>query len=223
MTMGWIFGSEKIDSLKESLNKNISKFTEWISYFQQKNKEQDNRLAEIERKLSERQDPDQIQYVFSRINDLEGSRFGGEERSRLNYVYQKIHELEQKGDSREHISVLSNNQMHILNKIRELEAKLENSERRPVQQNVSVRSAHEKIVKKVVQKSKDYIKNSVLNLIKKYENITGSQLKEIIVEEQGLCSKSSFYRILDEIEQEEKIKSERNGREKVYKLVHVLK
>ena len=217
-----LFG-KGVDDIKEVLNRNISKFTQWINYFQQKNNEQDSRLALIESKLSAiNYNHDHVNYVFSRINDLEKGRFGSEERSRLNYVYQKIHELEQKGDSKEHINILSNNQMHLLNKIKELEEKIESTgQRRSVA--MQPRTAHEKIVKKVAQKSKDYIKNSMLNLIKKYENLTGSQLKEILVEEQGLCSKSSFYRILEEIEKEDKIKSVRKGREKTYQLVQVLR
>ena len=42
------------------------------------------------------------------------------------------------------------------------------------------------------------------------------QLKEMVVEEQGLCSKSSFYRVLDEIELEKGITSSREGKHKIY-------
>ena len=42
------------------------------------------------------------------------------------------------------------------------------------------------------------------------------QLKEIVVEEQALCSKSSFYRLLEEIEQEPEIGVVKKGKEKHY-------
>ena len=42
------------------------------------------------------------------------------------------------------------------------------------------------------------------------------QLKEMVVEEQGLCSKSSFYRILEEIESLDEIVTIKKGKEKHY-------
>ena len=38
----------------------------------------------------------------------------------------------------------------------------------------------------------------------------------MVVEEQGLCSKSSFYRLLDEIEEEPEIGVMKKGKEKHY-------
>jgi len=74
----------------------------------------------------------------------------------------------------------------------------------------------EKIIKRIAKKSKDYIKSIVLSYIRKYNEITALQLKEMIVEEQALCSKSSFYRLLEEIEQEPDIGFVKKGKEKHY-------
>jgi hypothetical protein len=75
----------------------------------------------------------------------------------------------------------------------------------------------EKIAQKIRKSSKEYVKNLTLNLIRKYERISGLKLREIIVEEQGLSSKSSFYRILEEIEKtEEDLAIMREGKEKIF-------
>jgi chromosome segregation ATPase len=75
----------------------------------------------------------------------------------------------------------------------------------------------EKIFRSITRNSKDYVKNLVLNTIRKYQKISGLQLRVMIVEEQGLASKSSFYRILEEIEKDtEDISVFWEGKEKVY-------
>lgn len=77
-------------------------------------------------------------------------------------------------------------------------------------------SMQEKMLKKITRNSKDYIKGMVLSLIRKYGRISAMALREMIVDEQGLCSKSSFYRILEEIEKEENVAVVSSGREKVF-------
>jgi hypothetical protein len=74
----------------------------------------------------------------------------------------------------------------------------------------------EKVVKRVTRNSKEYVKSLILSYIRKYTQISGLQLKDMIVYDQGLCSKSSFYRILDEIEAMEDISIVKKGREKYY-------
>jgi len=74
----------------------------------------------------------------------------------------------------------------------------------------------EKLVKRLVRNSKDYIKNLVRGLVQKYNRITALQLREIVVDEQGLCSRSSFYRILDEMEKENSIAEVSDGKNKVF-------
>lgn len=77
----------------------------------------------------------------------------------------------------------------------------------------------ERLMKKLVRNSKEYIKNLVLSLVHKYGKIGALQLREIVVEEQGLCSKSSFYRILEEMEEEQKLQVVSDGKLAVY-VVH---
>lgn len=74
----------------------------------------------------------------------------------------------------------------------------------------------EKLMRRIVQNSKDYIKKTIQSLVHKYGRISALQLREIIVEEQGLCSKSSFYRILEEMEREQSIAEVNDGKIKVF-------
>jgi hypothetical protein len=79
------------------------------------------------------------------------------------------------------------------------------------------KSPKDKLIEKVAKSSHDYLKAMVLSYIKKYGKISAFQLREMVVDEQNLTSKSSFYRILEEIEKEEQdITILREGKEKVY-------
>lgn len=101
----------------------------------------------------------------------------------------------------------------ILNRIQELGSRLDSIEQQKIEKKYSGR---DRLVKKVAQNSKDYVKTVIRSMINKYSRISGPQLKEIVVEEQGLCSKSSFYRLLGELEQENEIGCILSGKEKEY-------
>lgn len=74
----------------------------------------------------------------------------------------------------------------------------------------------EKLAKKIIKNSKDYLKSVIFSNIRRYGEISASKLREMVVEEQGLCSKSSFYRLLKELEQEESLEVINKGKEKFY-------
>lgn len=71
-------------------------------------------------------------------------------------------------------------------------------------------------MRKLARNSKDYIKNLVLGLVHKYGKMGALQLREMVVDEQGLCSKSSFYRILEEMEKEHSLQIISDGKHTVY-------
>ena len=73
----------------------------------------------------------------------------------------------------------------------------------------------QKLVKNITRNSKSYLKSVILNMIAKYQKISALQLKELVVDEQKLSSKSSFYRILQELEKEGKCEVLKEGKEKV--------
>ena len=97
----------------------------------------------------------------------------------------------------------------IQNKIIEIHSRLQKIEEKK-------QSIKEKIIKKIAKHSKEYVKTIILSYIKKYGTISALQLKEMVVDEQGLCSKSSFYRLLEEIEDEADIASIKKGKIKHY-------
>lgn len=74
----------------------------------------------------------------------------------------------------------------------------------------------ERILRKVARDSKDYVKNFIHSLISKYGRIAALQLREIVVEDQGLCSKSSFYRMLAELEKGDDVHVIQDGKGKLF-------
>ncbi len=70
----------------------------------------------------------------------------------------------------------------------------------------------------IARGSKPYLKSVIVSLVSKWGKISAVQLREMIVEEQGLCSKSTFYRLLEELEKEKALSRIYSGREKIYLL-----
>lgn len=74
----------------------------------------------------------------------------------------------------------------------------------------------QRLIKRFARNSKSYIKNTILGFIEKYEEVPALQLKEMVVDEQKLCSKSSFYRLLQELEDSEQVAAVKDGKQKFY-------
>lgn len=102
---------------------------------------------------------------------------------------------------------------HILDRIQNINKRLDDIEQKKPEPRAALK---ERIIKKIAKNSKDYVKNVIVSMIKKYTEISAPQLKEIIVHEQGLCSKSSFYRILEELESDDEIDISKHGKEKIF-------
>ena len=98
----------------------------------------------------------------------------------------------------------------------EAKQRLESIQKRLEKLEEKKQTLKEKLVKKITKNSKEYVKTIILSYIKKYEKISALQLKEMVVDEQGLCSKSSFYRLLEELESLEEISVIKKGKEKHY-------
>ena len=99
---------------------------------------------------------------------------------------------------------------------KELQADISYIEKRLEKLEQKKMSIKEKIVRGLTRNSKEYIKSVVISYIKKYGEISALQLKGIIVDEQNFCSKSTFYRILEEIEELDEIGVLKHGKEKHY-------
>jgi len=101
----------------------------------------------------------------------------------------------------------------ILKRIEEINQRLDKLESKQPERKIALK---ERLLRKITKNSKEYIKSVIVGTIKKYGRISGPQLKEIVVDEQGICSKRSFYRLLAEIEQEQEIAAFSDGKEKNY-------
>lgn len=124
----------------------------------------------------------------------------------LSYIPKSPQEIKQIIDS-----YYSYDNLH--DRIHEISRRLDEIEQKKYEPKQIVK---ERIIKKIAKNSKDYVKNLIFSLIKKYGKISAPQLKEMIVHEQGLCSKSSFYRLLEELESDEEINIVKQGKEKIF-------
>ena len=113
----------------------------------------------------------------------------------------------------------------VLDRIRRVEQRIDQLEigrsLTPRPSNISsqprqISALKERVLKKIARNSKEYIKSVVTGIIRKYGKISAMQLRDMIVDEQGLCSKSSFYRILEELEAERTMNLVSRGKEKQY-------
>jgi len=215
-------GLTNLHGLLQASFNNVKKDThqifQWINYFQNLQKNQQSIIEDQHRIIKDIQHQNKQQEEAIRSLELQ-----------LKYMPRSPEELKK-------ILEAYYSYEPILNRIKELNAKVEELKlsQQPIKTKVehlhskieripSKLSLKEKLIKRITKHSKDYIKNFILSLITKYEKISALQLREIVVEEQGLCSKSSFYRILEEVESEESIGAIHKKKEKLYqyKALHV--
>jgi hypothetical protein len=132
-----------------------------------------------------------------------------------------------KDEIRRKVDAVSDEQKPVLERLRELAKKVDSLEKKPVQaaprqlkprtsKEERISNLRERIIKKVVRRSKDYVKNVLLKWIQKYERVPAMELREMLVEDQNLCSKSSFYRLLQELEDSGLVDVVSDGKEKIY-------
>ena len=205
---------EKLNELDQKLTTSFSNIKEdvntvyaWINFLNHKLQYQESLLLDLQYTLARMPSTrDEIRHIIDYYYNYEA-------------ILKKIQDLEAKiptikapSSATVSIPVSSQSSSYALAEIIQLKNRLDQLEkeipRRP--------SLREKIIKRITQKSKEYVKHLMLSLIKKYEKISALQLREIIVEEQGICSKSSFYRILEEIEQDGEVGLMKEGKEKSY-------
>ena len=213
---------KKLDQMNELLKKsfaNVKRDTanifQWINYFYRKNIEQEQIIKSLKLELSympkTREDIRQIidgYYSFETIM------------ARMRDLNEKVGELArmQTASAERHVQVSQQRTQQPVQKgiPREIEIGVSSIEKRLERLEQKKMLIKEKIMKKLTRNSKEYVKSILISYIKKYQKISALQLKEIIVDEQNFCSKSSFYRLLEEIEQLEDIGVMKSGKEKHY-------
>ena len=177
------------------VKKDVFHIFDWLNYFHQKHQHHDQKLNYHDQKL------DQIERQLQRL---------AQEQRQISYApsHEEVRTLV------DQYNLNNPSIIRIQETISSINRRLDLIEQQRHQEPRT--SLKERLVRKITKNSKDYIKTVILSLIRKYEQISAPQLKEIVVEEQGLCSKSSFYRMLTELEQENEISGINQGKEKLY-------
>lgn len=176
------------------LQQDTSKLFEWINYLYHQNQQQQQQIYELHAELQA------IPKTKEEIRMIIDSHYS------FDRIAERINQLNERVDK------LLFAQGPILDNIERISYRLDQIDKKP-EPKVNLR---ERILKRITKNSKAYVKNLILSFIRKYGKMSALQLRELIVEEQELCSKSSFYRILEEIEQEEDISVISDGKQKHY-------
>ena len=186
-----------------NVKKDTTDIFQWLNYFYKKNMEQEQVIRQFQAELSYMpKTREEIRRIVDEYYSFEG-------------VMAKIRELNYKVD--ELVIAQQQRQIQPAPAIpREVPSDIYGFEKRLERLEQKKISLKEKIVRRVARNSKEYIKGVIISYIKKYEKISALQLKEIVVDEQNFCSKSSLYRLLEEIEALEDIGVIKHGKEKHY-------
>ena len=195
------------DVLKRSfanVKKDTTNIFQWLNYFYKKNMEQEQLIRQLQLELS--YIPKTREEIRRIIDDYYSF---GSIMAKIRELNEKVDEVAIKQTMRVEKYVPQPIPADMGADISYIQKRLERLEQKKM-------SIKEKIMKRLTRNSKEYVKSVILSYIKKYEKISALQLKEIVVDEQNFCSKSSFYRLLEEIEELDDIGVVKQGKEKHY-------
>ncbi|MBI2102169.1 hypothetical protein HYT53_06175 [Candidatus Woesearchaeota archaeon] len=194
------------DLLKKSfanVKRDTTNIFQWINYFYRRSVEQEQLVKRLQLELSYMpRTRDDIRRIIDDYYSFEGIM------SRIRELNGKVEALAVERQSERHAVQQVQPQREIMD-LSHIEKRLQMLEQKKP-------SMREKIIKRLTRNSKEYVKSVMLSYIKKYGKISALQLKEMVVDEQNLCSKSSFYRLLEELEEIDDIGVIRQGKEKHY-------
>ncbi len=198
------------DSLKKSFS-NVKRDTinifQWLNYFYRKNMEQEQAIRQLQLELSYMpKTKEEIRRIIDDYYSFEGIL------ARIRELSDKVDKLSRaSAEAEQHVPSAMQKEMPepIKPDLSSIEKRLDKLEQKKI-------SIKEKIMKRLTRNSREYIKSVILSYIRKYERVSALQLKEMVVDEQNFCSKSSFYRLLAEIEDMGDVGVIRQGKEKHY-------
>jgi hypothetical protein len=209
----FLTGGKKLAEMEQKVSQSFEKakqdaeaLHQWVGYLYQQNTDMAEQNAALRRLVEEQK---------LALNELKVT---------VQHLPKTPHEIKQIVEQFYDFSPILQRIKHIEQKIELLEMRREKGlQTRPLeyeQPSVSTgkpgTALKEKLMRKLTRNSKDYVKNLILGLMHKYGKMAALQLREMIVEEQGLCSKSTFYRILQEMEQEQSLQVVSDGKRTVY-------
>ncbi|MCK4589956.1 MAG: hypothetical protein KAT77_05930 [Nanoarchaeota archaeon] len=175
-----------------NVKQDTSNIFDWLQFLYQKSMQQEQLINQLQYQLN--QTPNSPEAIKQLID--------------AHYSYSRVHSKIQ--DLNQKMALLS--QLHDSHntQINQLSQKFQEAPK-PKQPNIK-----ERIIQKLTSNSKNYVKTVLLSFIEKYHKISALQLKEMLVDEQKICSKSSFYRLLQELEGENRVELLSDGKNKLY-------
>lgn len=207
--MGLLKKEERLDWIHTHLQnsfahvkRDTSALFEWIKYLHETVQQQESFIQQqngtlvalhdhVLKNLPTHHDVTRIIDAHFTLNDMQ---------NRLEHVHKRLDMMASLHDQHhEHISELRSR----------LEAAQATTEKKSSQ-------LKEKLIRNLTRNSKVYVKNAIASYIDKYREISALKLKELVVDEQQLCSKSSFYRLLQELEDGETVEVLKHGKLKMY-------
>jgi len=190
-----------------NVKRDTTNIFQWLNYFYKKNMEQEQMIKQLQLELSYTpKTREEIRRIIDDYYSFEGFM------AKVRELSDKVDEMSRK----QQLPAEKYMPQQIPSIPKELETSILYIEKRLDKLEQKKLSIKEKIMKRLTRNSKEYVKSVILSYIKKYERISALQLKEIVVDEQNFCSKSSFYRLLEEIEELEDIGVVKEGKEKHY-------
>ena len=163
----------------------------WLNFLYQQNQDQQQQIKQLQLELSYiPKKPEDIRKIIDTYYSFDNIT------ERIKLLNEKIDSLQVQKPHIEHTG---------LYEIKQRLTSLEEQKRATIR---------EKVIKRVTRNSKEYVKSLILSYIRKYSQISGLQLKDMVVHDQGLCSKSSFYRLLEEIESTDEIGIDKKRKDK---------
>ncbi|MBI2108501.1 hypothetical protein HYT54_05220 [Candidatus Woesearchaeota archaeon] len=199
---------ERINTLLQRSFSNVKNDTNnlsrWMQYLYQKSQEQEALIRKMNEELS------RMPRTREDIRHIIDSYYS------YDTVLGQIHRLSSRVDE------IAQRQAHIPQPVQQVQPRAESEgaiteiDKRLRQLETKKLSLKERLIKRLTKNSKDYVKSVILSYIKKYESIPALQIKEMVVDDQALCSKSSFYRILEEVEEMNQVGIIKKGKEKHY-------
>ncbi len=185
-----------------NVKKDTSTLFQWIQFLHQKIEHQEKTIHELKTELKNQLSqqilaPEEIKQLIDSHYTIQNTK----------NIHLRLHDLSKK------LNILANMHDSHNSRLNDIHSRLNNLHKATERKTTSLK---EKLVKKLTRNSKNYVKNLILSLIEKYHEISALQLKEMLVEEQQVCSKSSFYRLLQELEDQEKVNVAKEGKQKLY-------
>jgi hypothetical protein len=223
--MGWLFGKEVDDkvaqldrALKDSfahVKQDTNAIYQWLAYFQQQTARQNQLIEEQQHDLD-----DYEQEIVRQKQLIERMQ------TELRDVPKDSETIKRIIDAYYDFDTMVERMRQIEDKLRHLEHQKAAPAVQQIRHEVEAlphiapppsrtQALRDKIVQRITRNSKEYLKGLIMSMITKYGKISALQLREMLVEEQGLASKSSFYRLLEELEDESAIGVIHEGKEKL--------